>query len=95
MDLDLLFQIMLAWGMELSLSIQKTSLDGVPIYNVAEGALIACFSQDLTESVIREIAQQEPLRAIFKDSSFANSAAKINLTEIFKEISPMTKVKVV
>ena len=94
-DLDLLFQIMLAWGMELSLSIQKTSLDGVPIYNVAEGALIACFSQDLTESVIREIAQQEPLRAIFKDSSFANSAAKINLTEIFKEISPMTKVKVV
>ena len=94
-DLDLLFQIMLAWGMELSLTIQKSDIDGVPIYNVADGALIACFSDDLQEDTIRQIAEQEPLRAIFKDSSFANSSAKINLSEIFKEVSPLTKVKVV
>ncbi|EHC02038.1 site-specific DNA-methyltransferase [Streptococcus suis] len=94
-DLDLLFQIMLTWGMELSLPIAKTQIDGTDIYNVADGALIACFADEISESVIRQIAKEEPLRAVFKDESFANSAAKINLGQIFKEVAPNTKVKVV
>ncbi|MFM0794139.1 site-specific DNA-methyltransferase [Streptococcus suis] len=94
-DLDLLFQIMLTWGMELSLPIAKTQIDGTDIYNVADGALIACFADEISESVIRQIAKEEPLRAVFKDESFANSAAKINLGQIFKEEAPNTKVKVV
>ncbi|MGQ7362013.1 site-specific DNA-methyltransferase [Streptococcus suis] len=94
-DLDLLFQIMLTWGMELSLPITKTQIDGTDIYNVADGALIACFADEISESVLRKIAKEEPLRAVFKDESFANSAAKINLGQIFKEVAPNTKVKVV
>ncbi|HFI0198080.1 TPA: site-specific DNA-methyltransferase, partial [Streptococcus suis] len=94
-DLDLLFQIMLTWGMELSLPIEKTQIDGTAVYNVADGALIACFADEISESVLRQIAKEEPLRAVFKDESFANSAAKINLGQIFKEEAPNTKVKVV
>ncbi|NQJ21819.1 site-specific DNA-methyltransferase [Streptococcus suis] len=94
-DLDLLFQIMLIWGMELSLPIAKTQIDGTAVYNVADGALIACFADEISESVLRQIAKEEPLRAVFKDESFANSAAKINLGQIFKEEAPNTKVKVV
>lgn len=94
-DLDLLFQIMLTWGMELSLPITKTQIDGTDVYNVEDGALIACFADEISESVLRQIAQKEPLRAVFKDDSFANSAAKINLGQIFKEEAPGTEVKVV
>ncbi|HEM2779516.1 site-specific DNA-methyltransferase [Streptococcus suis] len=94
-DLDLLFQIMLTWGMELSLPIAKTQIDGTAVYNVADGALIACFADEISENVLRQIAKEEPLRAVFKDESFANSAAKINLGQIFKEEAPNTKVKVV
>lgn len=94
-DLDLLFQVMLRWGMELSLSIKKETVEGKTIYNVDNDSLIACFEDNLTDNLIRQIAQQEPLRAVFKDDSFTNSADKINLTQIFKEVSPMTKVKVV
>ncbi|MEG3243449.1 site-specific DNA-methyltransferase [Streptococcus suis] len=94
-DLDLLFQIMLTWGMELSLPIVKTQIDGTAVYNVADGALIACFADEISESTLRQIAKEEPLRAVFKDESFANSAAKINLGQIFKEEAPNTKVKVV
>ncbi|HHW4948619.1 TPA: site-specific DNA-methyltransferase [Streptococcus suis] len=94
-DLDLLFQIMLTWGMELSLPIAKTQIDGTAVYNVADGTLIACFADEISESIIRQIAKEEPLRAVFKDESFANSAAKINLGQIFKEVAPNTKVKVV
>ena len=56
---------------------------------------MACFEDDISEEVIRYIAQEQPLRAVFRDSSFANSADKINVSEIFKELSPNTKVKVV
>ncbi|WP_079270602.1 site-specific DNA-methyltransferase [Streptococcus suis] len=94
-DLDLLFQIMLTWGMELSLPIVKIQIDGTAVYNVDDGALLACFADEISESVIRQIAKEEPLRAVFKDESFANSAAKINLGQIFKEVAPNTKVKVV
>lgn len=93
--LDLLFQVMLTWGMELSLAIDLKKVAGGEVYDVDQGSLMACFEDDISEEVIRYIAQEQPLRAVFRDSSFANSADKINLSEIFKELSPNTKVKVV
>lgn len=93
--LDLLFQVMLTWGMELSLAIDLKKVAGAEIYDVDQASLIACFDDDISEEVIRYIAQEQPLRAVFRDSSFANSADKINVSEIFKELSPHTKVKVV
>lgn len=93
--LDLLFQVMLTWGMELSLAIDLKKVAGAEIYDVDQGSLMACFEDDISEEVIRHIAQAQPLRAVFRDSSFANSADKINVSEIFKELSPHTKVKVV
>lgn len=93
--LDLLFQVMLTWGMELSLAIDMEKVGEAEIYNVDQGSLMACFEDDISEEVIRRIAQSQPLRAVFRDSSFANSADKINVSEIFKELSPHTKVKVV
>ncbi|WP_048714818.1 site-specific DNA-methyltransferase [Streptococcus sp. 343_SSPC] len=93
--LDLLFQVMLTWGMELSLAIDLKKVAGTEVFDVDQGSLMACFEDDISEEVIRHIAQAQPLRAVFRDSSFANSADKINVSEIFKELSPNTKVKVV
>ena len=93
--LDLLFQVMLTWGMELSLAIDLKKVAGAEVYDVDQASLMACFEDDISEEVIRYIAQAQPLRAVFRDSSFAHSADKINLSEIFKELSPNTKVKVV
>ena len=93
--LDLLFQVMLTWGMELSLAIDLKNVAGAEVYDVDQGSLMACFEDAISEEVIRYIAQEQPLRAVFRDSSFANSADKINVSEIFKELSPNTKVKVV
>lgn len=93
--LDLLFQVMLTWGMELSLAIDLKKVAGAEVYDVDQGSLMACFEDDISEEVIRYIAQEQPLRVVFRDSSFANSADKINVCEIFKELSPNTKVKVV
>lgn len=93
--LDLLFQVMLTWGMELSLAIDSKKVAGAEVFDVDQGSLMACFDDDISEEIIRYIAQEQPLRAVFRDSSFANSADKINVSEIFKELSPSTKVKVV
>lgn len=93
--LDLLFQVMLTWGMELSLAIDSKKVAGSEVFDVDQGSLMACFEDNISEEVIRYIAQEQPLRAVFRDSSFANSADKINVSEIFKELSPNTKVKVV
>ena len=93
--LDLLFQVMMTWGMELSLAIDMEKVAGAEVYDVDQGSLMACFEDEISEEVISHIAQAQPLRAVFRDSSFANSADKINVSEIFKELSPHTKVKVV
>lgn len=94
-DLDLLYQVMLDWGLELSLPYESEIIDETPIHNVFDGALIACFADDLNEKVIRSIAEKQPFRVVFKDSSFKDSAMKINVVEIFKELSPNTKIKVI
>lgn len=96
-DLDLLFACLVDWGVELSMPLRTESIDGVEIHTMSDGdtpALIACFAQNIPETVVRKIAALHPLRAVFRDSSFADSPAKINLTEIFKTYSPETDVKV-
>lgn len=96
-DLDLLFACLVDWGVELSMPLRTESIDGVEIHTMSDGdtpALIACFAQNIPETVVRKIAALHPLRAVFRDSSFADSPAKINLTEIFKTYSPETEIKV-
>lgn len=96
-DLDLLFACLVDWGVELSMPLKTEEIEGVEIHTMSDGdtpALIACFAQNIPETVVRKIAALHPLRAVFRDSSFADSPAKINLTEIFKTYSPETDVKV-
>lgn len=94
-DLDLLYACLLDWGVEISLSHTQAVIDGCTVHNVDNGALCACFDECVPLSVIDYIAKQQPLRAVFRDSSFAADDSKINVTEIFKNLSPDTKVKVI
>ena len=94
-DLDLLFGCLLDWGLPLSLPYTSEELDGCTVHTYNDGDLIACFNENVPESVIKAIAKRQPLRAVFRDSSFANSPAKINVEEIFKMLAPDTRVKVI
>ena len=94
-DLDLLFGCLLEWGLPLSLPYTSETIEGCTVHNYNDGDLIACFDKNIPDSVIKEIARRQPLRAVFRDSSFANSPAKINVGEIFKLMAPDTKVKVI
>lgn len=94
-DLDLLFGCLLEWGLPLSLPYSSEEIDGCTVHNYNEGDLMACFGENVPESVIKEIAKRHPLRAVFRDSSFADSPSKINVGEIFKLMAPDTRVKVI
>ena len=94
-DMDLLFGCLVDWGVPLSLPIKTETIENLQVYNVNDGDLVACFANDIPEAAIRQIAAAKPLRAVFRDSSFKSDSAKINVTEIFKTISPSTTVKVV
>ena len=94
-DLDLLFGCLLDWGLPLSLPYTSETIDKFTVHTYNEGDLIACFNEDVSEDVVKEIARKKPLRAVFRDSSFSNSASKINVFEIFKMISSETSVKVI
>ena len=94
-DLDLLFGCLLEWGLPLSLPYSSEEIEGYTIHNYNDGDLIACFDENVPDSVIREIAKRQPLRAVFRDSSFADSPSKINVGEIFKLLAPNTRVKVI
>ena len=94
-DLDLLYGCLLEWGVELSLPHTSETIDGVTVHTVDNGALIACFDANIPESAIRTIAKRQPLRVVFRDSSFASVPQKINVEEIFKLLSPNTTVKVI
>lgn len=93
-DLDLLFGCVLEWGLPLSMPYTSEEIDGCMVHTYNDGDLIACFNENIPESVIKEIAKRQPLRAVFRDSSFNGSPAKINVGEIFKLMSPDTSVKV-
>ena len=93
-DLDLLFGCILEWGLPLSLPYNSENVEGYTVHNYNSGDIIACFDEDIPDSVIKYIAKKQPLRAVFRDNSFADSPSKINVGEIFKSLSPETRVKV-
>ena len=93
-DLDLLFGCLLEWGLPLSMPYTSEQIEGCTVHTYNDGDLIACFDEDIPDTVIKEIAKRQPLRAVFRDSSFADSPAKINVGEIFKMLAPDTRVKV-
>ena len=94
-DLDLLYGVVLDWGLPLSLSHKIEEIEGVSVHTVDEGSLVACFAEKVSERIVREIAMRQPLRVVFRDSSFTNSPDKINVEEIFKLLAPNTTVKVI
>ena len=87
-DLDLLFGCLIDWGLPLSLPYKSEQIDGCTVHTYNDGDLIACFDANIPESVVKEIAQRHPLRAVFRDSGFASSPEKINVFEIFKLYMP-------
>ena len=99
-SLDLLFGCLLEWGLPLSLPYTSEQIDGCTVHTYNDGDVVACFDANIPDSVIKTIAKRRyhgacALRAVFRDSSFANSPAKINVGEIFKLLSPDTRVKVI
>ena len=94
-DLDLLYACLLDWGVEINLPHTSTQVAGCTVHNVDNGALAACFDKAVPRAVVEYMANLQPLRAVFRDEAFATDAEKINVTEIFKNLSPDTKVKVI
>lgn len=92
---DLLFQVMLDWGVDLALPISRQTIQGREVLFVDGNALAACFDAGgrIDEAFVKELATHKPLRAVFRDAGFADSAAKINVEQIFKLLSPATEVK--
>ena len=94
-DLDLLFDCMLNWGVQLSLPMTTEEVDGKNIYTVNEGDLVACFADKVTDNVVRAMAEKQPLRVIFRDSCFERDADKINIYETFKQLMDWSDQEVV
>ena len=85
-DLDLLFGAMLSWGVQLSLPMTSEEVDGKMIYSVNDGDLVACFADDITENIVKAMADKQPLRVLFRDSCFDRDDAKINVFETLKQL---------
>jgi adenine-specific DNA-methyltransferase len=96
-DEDLLFQVLLDWGVDLTLPIISQVIDGKTVFIVAQDAIVACFDRagGVSETFIKELAAIKPLRAVFCDSGFANDSVKINVEQIFKMMSPSTDIKTI
>lgn len=92
---DLLFQVLLDWGVDLSLPIQKETIEGKDVYLVDQNALAACFDSKggVDEEFVKELAKKQPLRVVFRDAGFKSDSVKINVEQIFKLVSPGTEVK--
>lgn len=92
---DLLFQVMLDWGVDLTLPIRREAIDGKTVFFVADNALVACFDKNghITESFVKQLAEFEPMRLVFRDAGFASDSTKINVEQVLKQLSPTTDVK--
>lgn len=90
---DLLFQVLLDWGVDLALPITEEQIEGKKVFFVADNALAACFDTGLTEDFCKSLAKREPLRAVFRDSGYASDSTKINVEQILKALSPNTELK--
>ncbi|HEK1059703.1 MULTISPECIES: site-specific DNA-methyltransferase [Morganellaceae] len=94
-DEDLLFQVLLDWGVDLTLPIRKETIQDKSVFFVDDDALVACFDLRINEALIKELATKEPLRVVFRDDGFESDAVKINAEQIFKQVSPHTEVKAI
>ena len=92
---DLLFQVLLDWGVDLALPIEQETIEGKTVFFVDGNAFAACFDPGLDEDFVKTLAKREPLRAVFRDASFATDATKINIEQIFKALSPHTELKAI
>ena len=90
---DLLFQVLVDWGVDLTLPIQRHTIKGKTVFFVDGNALIACFETGVTEELVKELAGREPLRVVFRDNGFVSDAVKINVEQVFRQVSPGTDVK--
>ncbi len=90
---DLLFQVLVDWGVDLALPIARETIAKKTVFFVDGNALAACFDPDITEDLVQELARRKPLRAVFRDSSFGSDSVKINVEQIFKLLSPATELK--
>ena len=90
---DLLFQVLVDWGVDLTLPIRREFLQGKTVFFVDDNALVACFDSDVTEDLVKELAKNEPLRVVFRDNGFVSDAVKINVEQIFRQLSPSTEVR--
>ena len=98
---DLLFQVLVDWGVDLALPIERVSMKveggrmkgGYTVFFVDRNALMACFDPDITEELVKELAKRKPLRAVFRDSSYGSDSVKINVEQIFKLLSPSTEIR--
>lgn len=92
---DLLAQIMLDWGLPLSLKIEQVIISGKHVFKVAEDSLYACFDTEIDEEFAKAIAKDKPLRIVFRDSGFKNDTSKTNVKQLLKQLSPETEMKVI
>jgi len=90
---DLLFQVLLDWGVDLTLPITQEIIAGKTVLFVDDNALAACFDADINEAFVKELAARHPLRVVFRDAGFISDSVKINIEQIFKLISPTTEIK--
>ena len=90
---DLLFQVLVDWGVDLTLPIRRETVQGKTVFYVDDNALVACFDRGITEDLVKELAGHEPLRVVFRDNGFVSDAVKINVEQIFRQLPPTTDVK--
>ena len=90
---DLLFQVLLDWGVDLALPIRRETVQGKTVFFVDENALVGCFDTGITEELVKELAGHQPLRVVFRDTGFVSDAVKINVQQIFRQLSPGTDVR--
>ncbi len=90
---DLLFQVLLDWGVDLTLPISQEAIAGKQVFFVDGNALVACFDKGIDEAFVKQIAEHKPLRVVFRDNGFASDSVKINVEQLFRLLSPMTEIK--
>ncbi|WP_411892535.1 site-specific DNA-methyltransferase [Yoonia sp. SDW83-1] len=92
---DLLFQVLLDWGVDLTLPIRRETVQSKTVFFVDDTALMACFDDGISEDLVKELAGHAPMRIVFKDTGFVDDQTKINVKQIFKAMSPDTEVKAI
>lgn len=92
---DVLFQVLLDWGVDLSSPVRAEKIQNNTVYFVDDNALIACFDSTISQEFVKALADFKPLRIVFRDDAFESDAVKINVEQIFRQMSPRTEIKTI